>query len=274
MSGITQGSGSTQGSASTQGSGRMQGKVVIILGASDERSMGAATARRCQAEGAQLVLAARRVEKVAEVAKSVGAIAVACDICREEDLANLADRAIQEFGRLDAAINFAGLDSASPIADITRDMLQQACDVHLIGTALFIKHMAARMREGGSVITTSSQTAILAPPGLAAYAGTKKGADQIVRIAAVEYGPQNIRVNAIAPGFTPSGMTAGYLEVPTIEQAFLREVPLGRLPRVEDIANAALWLASEEAFITGQVVDISGGQTLCRIPTGEEMMGG
>lgn len=253
--------------------GRLEGKVVIILGASDERSMGAATARRCKAEGANLVLAARRKDKVTAVAESVGAIAVACDITEEEQLAALANKAVENFGRLDVAINFSGLDSAAAIADVTKKVLQESCNVHLIGTTLFIKHMAARMKEGGSIITTSSQTAILAPPGLAAYAGSKSGADHVVRIAAVEYGPQNIRVNAIAPGFTPSAMTAGYLAVPTIEPAFLREIPLGRLPTAADMANAALWLASDEAFITGQIVDLSGGQTLRRIPTAEEMSG-
>jgi NAD(P)-dependent dehydrogenase (short-subunit alcohol dehydrogenase family) len=253
--------------------GRLEGKVVIILGASDERSMGAATARRCQAEGAKLLLAARRLDKVTAVAESIGAVAVACDITQENQLAALADKAVELYGRLDAAINFSGIDTASAIADVTQDVLQQSANVHFVGTTLFIKHMAARMTEGGSIITTSSQTAILAPPGLAAYAGSKSGADHVVRIAAVEYGPQQIRVNAIAPGFTPSAMTAGYLTVPTIEPAFLREIPLGRLPTAEDMANAALWLASDEAFITGQIVDLSGGQTLRRIPTAEEMSG-
>ncbi len=253
--------------------GRLEGKVAVILGASDERSMGAATARRLHEEGARLVLAARRADKVAEVAEAIGARSVGCDICDEDQLSALADAAVDAYGRLDIAINFAGVDTQSPVAEVTREALLQNCEVHLIGTALFIKQMAARMKDGGSIITASSQTAILAPPGLAAYSGTKKGADQIVRVAAVEYGPQNIRINSLAPGFTPSGMTAGYLEVPTIEPAFLKEIPLGRLPTPEDMANAALWLASEEAFITGQVLDISGGQTLRRIPTGEEMMG-
>ncbi len=253
--------------------GRLEGKVVVILGASDERSMGAATARRFAQEGAKLVLAARRADKVAEVAKALGAKSMACDIADEDQLSALADYAVDTYGNLDAALNFAGIDVGGPIAEVTRESLQRACDVHLIGTALFIKHMAARMKNGGSIITTSSQATILAPPGLGVYAGTKKGADQIVRVAAVEYGPQNIRINSLSPGFTPSAMTAGYLEMPSIEPAFLKEIPLGRLPQAEDMANAALWLASDEAFITGQLIDISGGQTLCRIPTAEEMMG-
>ncbi|MFA7555942.1 MAG: SDR family oxidoreductase [Spongiibacteraceae bacterium] len=251
---------------------RLDGKVVIILGASDERSMGAATARRFAKEGAKLVLGARRLDKLTAVADSVGAISVACDITKEEDIENLASIAIEKYGKIDVAINYSGVNSAAPIAEVSRETLQEACDVHLIGSTLFFKHMAAKMTDGGSLITTSSMTALLAPPGLAAYAGTKSGVDQIMRIAAVEYGARGIRVNSIAPGFTQSGMTTDYFDVPTIPKAFLKEVALQRLVTVEDIANTALWLASDEAFITGQIIDMTGGQTLNRIPTGEEMM--
>jgi len=251
--------------------GRLEGKVIVILGASDERSMGAATARRCQAEGAKLVLAARRLDRVQAIADSLGAVAIGCDITDEQQLAALADAAVTHYGKLDGAINFAGIETSSAIADISREVLQQNCEVHLIGTTLFIKHMAARMSDGGSVVTTSSQTALLAPPGLAAYAGTKAGADHIVRIAAVEYGGQNIRVNSLSPGFTPSAMTEGFLAMPNIRQAFLNEIPMGKLPSTEDMANAALWLLSDESFMTGRMLDISGGQTLRRVPTATEM---
>ena len=251
--------------------GRLKDKVIIVLGASDERSMGAATARRCHAEGAKLVLAARRLDKVQAIADSMSAVAIGCDITDEQQLEGLADAAIANYGKLDGAINFAGIESSSAIADISRELLQQSCDVHLIGTALFIKHMTARMVDGGSVVTTSSQTALLAPPGLAAYAGTKSGADHIVRIAAVEYGGQNIRVNSLSPGFTPSAMTEDFLSMPAIEQAFINEIPLGKLPSTDDMANAALWLLSDESFMTGRILDISGGQTLRRIPTATEM---
>jgi NAD(P)-dependent dehydrogenase (short-subunit alcohol dehydrogenase family) len=251
--------------------GRLEDKVIVVLGASDERSMGAATAIRCHKEGAKLVLAARRLDKVKAIADSIGAVAIGCDITDEQQLAALADAAISHYGKLDGAINFAGIETSSPIADVSCEVLQENCDVHLIGTTLFIKHMTARMTGGGSVVTTSSQTALLAPPGLAAYAGTKSGADHIVRIAAVEYGAQNIRINSLAPGFTPSAMTEGFLALPAIKQAFINEIPLGKLPSTDDIANAALWLLSDESFMTGRILDISGGQTLRRIPSATEM---
>lgn len=251
---------------------RLQDKVIVILGASDERSMGAATARRFAREGAKLVLAARSVDKVKAIADPLGAVAVACDVTSEDDLARLAETAVSQFGRLDVAINYSGVNSASSIAEVTREILEEACQVHFVGSTLFFKHMGAKISDGGSMITASTLTALLAPPGLAAYAGTKKGVDQVVRIAAVEYGARGIRVNSIAPGFTESGMTAGYFEHPSIPRSFLKEVLLGRLTTVDDIANAALWLASDEAFITGQVLDITAGQSLRRTPTEAEMM--
>jgi NAD(P)-dependent dehydrogenase (short-subunit alcohol dehydrogenase family) len=252
--------------------GRLDGKVVVILGASDARSMGAATAERFADEGAKLVLAARRLDQLKPIAEKCKGIAVACDITKEADLAALAKAAVTKFGKLDVAISYAGVNSAAPVAELTEAVLLEACRVHIIGATLFLKQMGAVMTNGGSMILASSQTAILAPPGLAAYAGTKAGTDHIVKIAAVEYGARGIRVNSLSPGFTRSGMTDGYFQIPTLEGAFVREIPLGRLPTVKDMANAALWLASDEAFTTGSRLDISGGQTLRRIPTNEEMM--
>ncbi len=253
---------------------RLQDKVVVILGASEEGSMGAATAKRFAQEGAKLVLAARRLDKLQPIAESVGGIAVACDITSETDLQNLAQTAVETYGKLDIAINYSGVNSSSSIDEVTAEILQQACNVHFIGSTLFFKHMGKCLSEGGSMITASTLTALLAPPGLSAYAASKKAVDQVVRIAAVEYGARGIRVNAIAPGFTRSAMTEGFFEYPSIPQAFINETPLGRLGTVDDIANAALWLASDEAFITGQVIDLSGGQSLRRTPTEQEMMGG
>jgi NAD(P)-dependent dehydrogenase (short-subunit alcohol dehydrogenase family) len=158
--------------------GRLENKVTVILGASDERSMGAACARLFAQEGAKVILAARRLSNLEKIAKSVGGVAAECDIKNEKDIAALADAAVKTHGRLDVAVNFAGVNSAAPILEVTREALLEACEVHLIGTALFLKHMAGKMTSGGSLITTSSLTTIVAPAGLAAYAGSKRGADR------------------------------------------------------------------------------------------------
>jgi NAD(P)-dependent dehydrogenase (short-subunit alcohol dehydrogenase family) len=253
--------------------GRLESKVVVILGASDETSMGASCARRFAKEGAKMILSARRKDRLDRIAQSLGAKAVACDIKSEKEIQALAHAAVNTYGRLDVAINFAGVNSAAPILEVTREALLEACEIHFIGATLFLKHMASKMTHGGSLITTSSLTALVAPPGLAAYAGSKRGADQVVRIAAGELGERGIRVNSLVPGFTRSAMTEGYFNIPTLEGAFIREIPLRRLSTVEDVAEAALWLASDESrSTTGQLIDVTAGQSLRRTPTMQEMM--
>ena len=252
--------------------GRLTGKIAVILGASDERSMGAATARRFVEEGAKVVLAARRKDAVVAIAEKVGGIGVACDITKEEDIAALVKTAVDTYGGLHIAVNYSGVASEESILEATAETLRQASDVHFVGTALFMKHMAGAMIEGGSIITTSTLTALVQAPGLSAYAGSKAGADMIMKVAANELGERNIRVNSIAPGFTKSAMTEDYFAMEAVTKAFLREMPLGRFPTVEDIANAALWLASDESFTTGQIIDITAGQSLRRIPRADEFV--
>jgi NAD(P)-dependent dehydrogenase (short-subunit alcohol dehydrogenase family) len=148
----------------------------------------------------------------------------------------------------------------------------EAARVHFVGTAMFIKAMAKVMPRGGSIVTTSTLTALLAPPGLAAYAASKKAADQVVRIAASELGAMGIRVNSIAPGFTRSEMTEAYFSYPKVQSAFEAEIPLGRLGTVDDVAGAALWLLSDlSRSTTGQVIDVTSGQSLRRTPRADEM---
>lgn len=250
--------------------GRLDGKVAVILGASDARSMGAATARRFVDEGAKVVLAARRKDAVEEIAAELGGIGVACDITDEASVAALAQKAVDHFGGLHVAINYAGQSDQASVLDVTAEQLRRQADIHFVGTALFIKHMALAMAQGGSIVTASSLTVLVQAPDLGAYAGSKGGADVYVRIAANELGARGIRVNSLAPGFTKSAMTEDYFAIPAVTNAFLKEMPLGRFPTVEDIASTALWLASDEAFVTGQRIDVTAGQALRRAPRPEE----
>lgn len=246
--------------------GRLQGKVAVILGASDDRSMGYATARRFAEEGARLVLAARRGERAAALAERLGGIGMACDITREDDLAALAAKARDTFGKLDVAVNYSGVDVSEPILESTVEGLRTSAEVHFIGTTLFIKHMGLAMTGGGSIITASSLTVLAQAPHYAAYAGAKAAADAVVRIAANELGERGIRVNSIAPGFTRSAMTESYFAMEAVTDAFAKEIPLGKFVVVEDIAETALWLAAEAGSTTGQRIDVTGGQSLRRVP--------
>lgn len=245
---------------------RLDGKIAVILGASDDRSMGFATAKRFVAEGAKVVLAARRGDAVKALAAQIGGIGIGCDITDEGDIAALAKLAVDTYGGLHAAVNFAGTDVSEPILESTAEGLRRSAEVHFVGTVLFMKHMALAMTSGGSIVTTSSLTVLAQAPGYAAYAGAKGGADVAVRIAANELGERGIRVNSIVPGFTKSAMTEAYFEMEAVTKAFAKEIPLGRFVTIDDIAEAALWLASDEAFITGQRIDITGGQSLRRVP--------
>lgn len=247
--------------------GRLDGKVAVIIGASGEGSMGQATARRFAAEGAKVVVAARRTGPLETLAAEIGATACACDISDDDQLAALVKKTLDVYGRLDIAVNFAGINVSAPIAEINVESLKDAIDIQFTGAILFMKHMAGAMSEGGSIVMTSSLTATLAPAGMSAYAGTKAGVDFVVKIAALEYGKQNIRVNAITPGFVRTEMTAGIIDAaPGVPKAFERETRLPRLGTVDDIANAALWLASDEAFLTGQNLQVSGGADLGKFP--------
>ena len=251
--------------------GRMDGKVVVVMGASGQGSMGQATARRMVKEGAKVVIAARRAEPLQALAAEIGALAVPCDVADEQQLAALAKAAVDAYGGLDAAINFAGINVQSPIAQIDAAKLKDAIDIQFTGAILFIKQMAAAMKNGGSIVMTSSLTATLHPAGMTAYAGTKAGVDHVVKIAATEYGPQNIRINAITPGFIPTEMTNGIIAAaPVVPKAFLKHTRLPRLGSVDDIANAALWLASDEAFVTGINLQISGGAQLGSFPSASD----
>ena len=246
--------------------GRMDGKVAVILGASDERSMGYATAKRFVDEGAKVVLAARRSDAVKALAATLGGTGIACDITNEDDIAALAKVAVDSYGGLHAAVNYSGVSISESILDSTADALRRSSEVHFVGAVLFMKHMAAAMADGGSIILTSSLTVLAQAPEYAAYAGAKGGADTAMRIAANELGAKGIRVNAIAPGFTKSAMTEDYFAMEAVTKAFLKEIPLGRFPTVADIAETALWLASDEAFVTGMRIEVTGGQALRRVP--------
>ncbi|MEZ5656405.1 MAG: SDR family oxidoreductase [Sphingobium sp.] len=250
--------------------GRLSGKVAVILGASDDRSMGYATARCFIGEGAKVVIAARREGAVKALAQKLGAEGIACDITQESDLESLAAHAVKTFGKLDIAVNYAGIETGSSILDVTAEELRKSSDVHFVGTTLFIKQMARAMTGGGSIITTSSLTVLVQAPGFASYAGAKGGADVVARIAANELGEKGIRVNSIAPGFTKSAMTEAYFASDVVRNAFLKEMPLGRFSTVEDVAETALWLASDEAFVTGQRIDVTAGQALRRVPLASE----
>ncbi|MCL6645344.1 MAG: SDR family oxidoreductase [Dehalococcoidia bacterium] len=252
--------------------GQLAGKVAIVLGASS--GIGRAAALRFACEGAKVIAAARRIPELEALSRECGAIPVACDITRDDQVEALARVALDRFGTLDVALNCAGFEQSTPIRDLTPERLYNMASVQFLGAVSFIRHMANAMAAtgGGSLITISSITARLVGEGLAAYGGSKAAINHITRIAALEYGPQGVRVNVVSPGLIETPMTA-HMFIPPVVRAFVRETPLRRMGTVDDVVEAILWLASDaSSFITGHNLPVDGGQLTRRLPGRDDFL--
>lgn len=252
---------------------QLAGKSAVVLGASSKGGIGEAIARCFVEQGANVTLSGRKIEPLNALAKEIGAAVAVCDITDEAQITALFAQAKASYGQLDIAVNAAGINVPAPISSLTRDGLQTMCDVQFIGPILFIKQAAEAMTSGGSIISLSSVTAELTGPNLGAYAGTKAAVDKVVKVAAVEYGSKNIRVNSISPSLTRTPMTQKVFDTPLMLNAFEKETPIGRCVTVEDVAFAALYLADPRCVATGDNIRVSGGAHLRRLPTYAEMMG-
>lgn len=249
-------------------------KVAIVLGASTEPGMGSAIARLFAAEGAKVVVAARNTGPLEQLAWDIGGSWQACDLTSQPDLERLVQVTLERYGRLDIAVNAAGVGMSKPFAETSADDLDHVYRIHLKGPFQFLQSVLPAMSVGGSIIMLSSAIAQLGFNDHAAYGACKAAGEHVVRAVADEYGVRGIRINSIAPGLTDSGMTQGYTELPGVRECFTREYPLGRLGTVADIAQAALFLASEGCFMTGQTLQVNGGLTLRRNPTFAEIQAG
>ncbi len=250
--------------------GQLEGKVAVILGASS--GIGKLAAKVFAAEGANVVIAARRLTELEAVAGDIGAVAVKCDITSDSEVEAFIGTATDKFGNLDIAMNCAGFEQALPLSGLTPEKLEPMIAVQFTGAVSFMRHAAAAMKQGGSIINVTSLNATLAGEGLAAYSGSKAAVNHISKIAALEYGPRGVRVNALAPSFIKTEMTEKLFKYGDLIQAFIEETPLRRMGTVEDVVNAALFLAGDSSsFITGQVIHVDGGGTLTRLPTHQQV---
>jgi len=252
----------------------LEGKNVVVLGASAEHGSGGAIAKAFRAEGCNVIVAARRGEVLGAFAEKIGAHPITADARDEQQVAKLAQAALERFGRIDVAVNAAGAPVRSSITDVTQAQLQEALDLNYLAHVYFIKHMAKAIGSEGSIIVISSMSGTCVTDGTVfPYSCAKAATNCLVQCAAVEYGPRNIRVNAILPGPIESAASRGLFKNEQLRKAFEKEVPLGRVAQPEDIADAALWL-SGPAFVTGLNLQINGGMFLYRFPTPAELPGG
>lgn len=257
-------------------SGRLQDKVVIVTGATS--GIGEAAARRFVAEGARVVLAGRTAEKGAALARALGerALFQAADVMREADIAALVDTAVARFGRLDCLFNNAGAPDRGTLETVTEEDFAYSMRL-LVGAVVFgIKHAARVMKPQGSgcIINNSSIAAHRTGQGGYLYSAAKAAVSHITRYAGVQLGAHGIRVNAISPGaiatpiFWGGSARANTLseeenrrKLEKLERNLARATPLPRAGYPDDIAHAAVFLASEEAsFINCHDLVVDGGR--------------
>jgi NAD(P)-dependent dehydrogenase (short-subunit alcohol dehydrogenase family) len=251
---------------------RLQGKVALITGAS--AGIGRATALLFAAEGAKLIVGARRQgeldELVAQIRAAGGvADALAGDVRSEDYAKALVALAVARHGRLDIAFNNAGtLGEGGPSTTVSEAGWNDALAINLTGAFLGAKHQIAQMLEngGGSVIFTSTFVGhTFAFPGVAAYAASKSGLIGLTQALAAEYGPQKVRVNAILPGAVDTDMYRS-MNNTAEAQAFVTNLhALKRVARPEELARSVLYLASDDsAFVTGTASLVDGGASITR----------
>ncbi|SED15664.1 SDR family NAD(P)-dependent oxidoreductase [Rhodococcus koreensis] len=241
-------------------------RVVVVTGASS--GLGVAFAQAAAEAGADVVLAARRtdrLEKTAELVRAAGrqALCVAMDIVDPAQAQNMIDEAMEKFGRVDVLVNNAGVGTAVPATRETPEQFRQVVDINLNGS-YWAAQAAGRVMKPGSAIVNIASVLGLTTAGLpqAAYAASKAGVIGLTRDLAQQWGARKgIRVNAIAPGFFETEMTDqyqdGYLE------SMKSRLVLGRFGDPEELAATVVWLASDAAaYVTGQTIAVDGGITI------------
>ena len=245
---------------------KLAGKVAVVTGAS--KGIGAAIAKHFAAEGAAVVVNYASAKKdadqvVDEIAKRGGtALAVQANVANKTDVQRLFDTAEKAFGPLDILVNNAGIYEFLPLEQITEEHFRRQFDVNVLGLILCsqeaLKHFGA---AGGSIINISSGASTLTPPTAAVYSATKAGVDAVTRSLAKELGPRSIRVNAINPGMVETeGVRSAGFDQSDFRTQMEAQTPLGRIGQTQDIAPAAVFLASSDAqWITGETLMITGG---------------
>lgn len=245
---------------------RLRGKVALIIGAGRD-NMGQEIARRFAAEGARVVLAGRNVAQISRLAEEVEGAYFPCDITCKSELAALTAHVLAWGGALDIAVNSVGWGLSKGFLETTEDDLEKITSLQFKGPFLFFQAVIEVMRDGGSIIQIGSATTQAVIENYAAYIGTKAGIDHVLRCVANEFGSRGIRANSISPGLTETPMTVEALATPRVRECFVGRYPLGRIGTKADIAAAAVWLASDECFMTGENLQINGGLLLRGNPT-------
>jgi len=246
----------------------MSPSVVLITGALS--GIGRAAAVSFAKAGHRIVVSGRKQDAgkalVGEL-RSLGAEAefVQADVRHEDDVRRLVDRTVERFGRLDVAVNNAGTEGqVGPITDQTAESYAATFDTNVLGVILSMKHEVRAMQGqgSGSIINISSTYGHEGAAGASVYVGSKHAVEGFTKSVALEVAKSGIRVNAVAPGPTDTGMLTRFTGTPENKAALVTTVPMARLGLSEELANAIVFIASDEAsFITGHVLNVDGGKS-------------
>lgn len=250
--------------------GRLQDRVAVVTGGAS--GIGLATAERFVEQGAFVMIGDLNGALAEQEAKRLGAraVAAAVDVRVEAEIEALVEAAVRRFGRLDIAVQSAGLASFSPLVDQSEEQWDTVLDVCLKGVFLCMKHAARRMRaqgQGGVLLNIASLNAFQPGEGLSAYCAAKAGVEMLTRVGAMELGADRIRVCGIAPGLIETPLTAAARAVPAVREGYLENIPLGRAGTAADIAAAALYLVSDDAdWVSGTTLSVDGASNTKRYP--------
>lgn len=238
-------------------------KVAIVTGAS--RGIGRAIALALAAQGAKVVASARNAEALAQLAEEIkaqggDALAVVGDVALEDDANNLVKQAVEAYGQVDVFVNNAGITRDGLLLRMKNDDWDAVLDTNLKGAFLCTRAVAKVMskQRSGRIINISSVVGEMGNAGQANYCASKAGLLGLTKSVARELARRNVTVNAITPGFITTEMTEDMTE--KAQEAMTEQIPLGRPGSAEDVANAVIFLASDQsAYITGQVLGVNGG---------------
>jgi len=244
---------------------RLDGKTALVTGAAS--GIGKCIAETYAREGARVALADVDIDAARAAARAIGntAIAIRCDVTKKADFAAAVEETVAAFGALDILVNNAGVTHINkPMLEIDEADFDRTFAVNVKGVFLGCQAVVPVFRRQGHglIINIGSTAAIRPRPGTSAYAGTKGAVHTLTKGLAAELAPDRIRVCAIAPVATETPLLPSFLgPAPGQRERFIATVPLGRLAVVQDVANAALFLASSDAeFLTGNIVEVDGGR--------------
>jgi NAD(P)-dependent dehydrogenase (short-subunit alcohol dehydrogenase family) len=249
----------------------MEDKVIVVTGAS--RGIGKAIASAFGEARGKVIVAARKVNLLQEVAKGIEsnggtAFCIECDLRKDKDILGLIEKTVAKFGKIDILINNAGISPfVKKSEEVTKKMWEDVIQVNLLAPFLLCREAGQIMirQNWGRIINIASIGGLIALPRQIAYCATKGALIQMTRVLAVEWaGKYNITVNAIAPGYFVTDLTDGMRNSKIISRNLLQRNPSGRFGEVEEIVGTALYLASESAsFTTGAVITVDGGVLAC-----------